>query len=93
MLGRQGASSEYASPLVEQLSDPLCPSGDGSAEIDVCQALAYFEGKDVFQSRVHLPLEKIRKEVMAELDESYAAELDAHLARLRRLLERNIVTE
>lgn len=44
VLGRQGASSEYASPFAEQLSDPLCPSGDGSAESDVYQALAYFEG-------------------------------------------------
>ena len=42
--------------------------------------LAYFEGKDVFQSRVHLPLEDIRDAVAAELDESYTAELDAHLA-------------
>jgi hypothetical protein len=33
-LGRQRASSEYASPLAKQLSGPLSPSGDGWATAD-----------------------------------------------------------
>jgi [protein-PII] uridylyltransferase len=41
--------------------------------------LAWFEGKDIFESRLHLPLDEIRQLVAAGLDEGYLAEIEAHL--------------
>ena len=41
--------------------------------------LAYFEGSDAFQSHSHLSLEDIRKAAATDLDESYSAEIEAHL--------------
>ena len=41
--------------------------------------IAYFSGTEAFASHSQLSLEAIRKEAAAELDDSYTAELEAHL--------------
>ncbi|HEX2748391.1 MAG TPA: [protein-PII] uridylyltransferase [Verrucomicrobiales bacterium] len=41
--------------------------------------LAYLEGQEAFQSHMNIPLDKLRKSVTSELDDSYGAEIEAHL--------------